>query len=129
VSKPSIRELIDDSRNGPADGNVLLLLPKDREAFDVLMVRAHAGFLLAERVEKVLALHSKYGIYDECGHDHAAEGPGVFDVAEVGLTCAEGLLYEVCHVCHFGHDGEPDEFTGDEHWPCATVRLLNGEDK
>jgi hypothetical protein len=92
MSKPSICELIDDSRNGPADGNVLLLLPKDREAFDVLMARAHAGFLLAGRVEKVLALHSEV---EPHMHERAS------------AHCDECL----------------------SPWPCATVRLLNGEDK
>lgn len=109
MSKPTARELLEAvNHHHPEAGSL-------------------ARHELARRVEKVLALHSSYGIYDECGHDHDAEGPGVFDVAEVGLTCDDGLLYEVCRVCHLGHDGEPDEYTGDEHWPCPTVRLLNGE--
>jgi hypothetical protein len=96
MSKPSIRELIDDSRNGPADGRVFLMLPKDREAFDVLMARAHAGFLLAERVERVLALHK-----------------------ESDSTYAKKPW---CSTCKDADGNHVD-------WPCATVRLLNGEDK
>jgi hypothetical protein len=77
VSKPTIRELIKNSRNGPADGNALLILPKDREAFDMLFARATAGFLLAERVEKLLALHSK----DERGVCyHCSVGRSGYDI-------------------------------------------------
>jgi hypothetical protein len=67
------------------------------------MVKRAAQLRRAER-ERVKAavskLHSPWGIYDECGHDHRDEAePDVVDVAEVGLTCKAGLMYQVCSAC------------------------------
>ena len=93
----------------------------------------HASFDcdLAERVEKVLALHVPYGVYDECEHDHTdAEvlAGMAIDVDDVGRTCEAGKLYELCAECHLVND-EVTEDCGDINWiwPCKTVRALDGE--
>lgn len=89
---------------------------------------------MATRLRKIDALHQPFGIYDECGHEHKgdeetekADEPGVVYVAEVGFTCEEGRVQTVCRHCHTD-DGEVREDTSDWEWPCATRRLLDGED-
>ncbi len=78
--------------------------------------------------DDVRKLHSKFGIYDECGHKHTdeeyeREDSGVVDVEGVGLTCEEGLVQWVCHECDTV-DGEPDEYTEYGEWPCRTLKEL-----
>lgn len=107
MGKPTIREILTD--------------------FDITDPKHE---LLAERVEAVLKLHVPFGIYDECGHEHTdadvIAGTAV-DVPEVGVTCEEGKLYDVCRECHLVND-EPTEDCADcKPWPCATIRALEGE--
>jgi len=55
-----------------------------------------------ERLEALRGLHKPFGIYTECGHDHTEEEleAGLcIEVDLVGLTCDEGLLYQVCEHC------------------------------
>jgi hypothetical protein len=97
----------------------------------VSMARSSGLFILAARVEKVIALHTEWRIYDECGHSHTDEEVArgeAHDIPEVGITCEEGYLYSVCRLCHTD-DGEAREDTDEGSWPCPTVRLLDGEDE
>lgn len=53
---------------------------------------------------KIRAIHTPWGIYTECGHEHteaeAADPEStVHEVDLVGLVCADGLLYRVCKFC------------------------------
>ena len=78
--------------------------------------------------DDVRKLHSKFGIYDSCGHEHTdeeceKEGSGVVYVEDVGLTCEEGLVQWVCRECDTV-DCEPDEYTCEGKWPCATLIAL-----
>ena len=72
----------------------------------------------------VLEIHTPWGIYDDCGHDHqSTDGPGVLDIEDVGLTCEEGRVQTVCRHCALTED-EPDENTCEHDWPCPTVRAV-----
>lgn len=88
--------------------------------------------ILATRIEAVLELHSALNIYDECGHDHEwPDEPGVVEVEEIGLTCADGLLYQVCRECCVHVEQYQSEECVDHHdqshcWPCRTVRAATG---
>ena len=50
-------------------------------------------------IDRITAIHRPYSIYEECGHDHEPDGPGVTKVDDVGLVCAEGKMYEICVSC------------------------------
>jgi hypothetical protein len=77
------------------------------------------------RMAKAIAdLHRPFGIYRECGHDHDCDEPGVVDVVDVGLVCADGLLYTVCFECHTD-DGEARENTDECKYPCATLDAIS----
>jgi len=79
----------------------------------------HMDEAFAERDEaqatiaRVAAIHRPYGIYEECGHDHEPDEPGVTEVDDVGLVCAEGKLYDICGSC-CAHD-----FEGGQNLECA----------
>lgn len=88
VSKPSIRELLDELR------------------VDEKSIR------LIVRVERVLALHQPFKVYNT---DDESE------------WCDETLLYVVCRECHTD-DGVCLEDTENYGWPCPTVRALEGEE-
>lgn len=64
--------------------------------------------------------HKPIGIYDECGHSHHPEEPGVKEIDDVGLVCAEGLTYEVCAACcewtPLGGQTEHCASEHDHHW-------------
>ena len=64
-------------------------------------------------IARVAAIHRPYGIYEECGHDHEPDEPGVTEVDDVGLVCAEGKLYDICGSC-CAHD-----FEGGQNLECA----------
>lgn len=50
-------------------------------------------------VQKLIDDHKPIGIYEECGHFHRGDEPGVREFDDVGLVCADGLMYEVCASC------------------------------
>ena len=64
-------------------------------------------------IARVAAIHRPYGIYEECGHDHEPDEPGVTEVDDVGLVCAEGKMYDICGSC-CAHD-----FEGGQDAECA----------
>jgi hypothetical protein len=56
----------------------------------------------ADCARQLREVHSPFGIYDECEHEHTEEDvmAGVaIDVEEVGITCKEALMYYVCKSC------------------------------
>jgi hypothetical protein len=76
-------------------------------------------------------LHSPYGIYDACEHDHKDGDPDAIQVDEIGLTCSAAKLYDICNACC--GPGESDYQSlecaeNQEHGPdipiCSTVALL-----
>jgi hypothetical protein len=76
-------------------------------------------------------LHSPYGIYDACEHDHKDGDPDAIQVDEIGLTCSAAKLYDICNACC--GPGESDYQSlecaeNHEHGPdipiCSTVALL-----
>lgn len=84
----------------------------------------------------VEALHSPFGIYDECDHEHTEDdvaAGAAKDIPEVGRTC--NLLYIACRECCTDFDGRdywPTEacanYHDHDHDPahrCATVALLD----
>ena len=68
-------------------------------------------------ITRIAAIHRPYSIYQECGHDHEPDEPGVIDVDAVGLVCAEGKMYDVCGSC-CSHD-----FEGGQDMECAENHL------
>jgi hypothetical protein len=77
-----------------------------------------------ERIEKVREIHTPWGIYTECGHEHTeaeleAEGSTVREIDLVGLVCEEGLMYRVCRACCV----EPGWSEGFQTETCATKHL------
>lgn len=69
-----------------------------------------------------MAEHREWKTYDECGHDHEPEDPGVVDIEDIGLVCQDGFMYSVCFACHT-HDGDAHEDTPEEQaWPCDAAK-------
>lgn len=68
-------------------------------------------------ITRIAAIHRRYSIYQECGHDHEPDEQGVIDVDAVGLVCAEGKMYDVCGSC-CSHD-----FEGGQDMECAENHL------
>jgi hypothetical protein len=80
-------------------------------------------------IARVRALHKPFGIYDECGHDHEPDDPGVVHVDDIGYTCAK--LYDVCyHCCTDSGDNHIGCAEAHDHGPgkpiCATIAALDG---
>ena len=87
------------------------------------MSKHNVGHMLAA-LAAVKALHSPFEIYDECPHDdHKESDPGVLDIDDVGLTCAEGLIQTVCRECDT-HDGEVHEDSSEGIYPCRTLQAI-----
>lgn len=88
-----------------------------------------------QMIEKIRKLHRPFGVYDDCGHSHAEGDPGVMDIYEVGLVCAEGLMYEVCNECCAGggwtfgqtEDCATSHGHGKNKPICATTAILEGK--
>lgn len=86
--------------------------------------------------EKIRALHRPFGIYDECDHEHTDEDLAAgrcLEVDEVGLTCDDGLLYQICEECctvDLGWTRQQREGCAESHdhsktGPiCKTIQLL-----
>ena len=95
----------------------------------------NASFIAASRTVLPLLLsalraevdrHSRYGIYDECGHEHTEDDDAlvVVECLDNPYTCEEGLVQAVCHECHTD-DGEVRENTDEGEWPCAFIGRLH----
>lgn len=70
------------------------------KAADELMARLPE----LKAAELIREIHTPWGIYTECGHEHTEaeledEKSDVREVDLVGLVCDEGLLYRVCRAC------------------------------
>lgn len=88
------------------------------------MTDQRAEPVTAEEIQRIRRAHSPFGIYDECGHDHNEGDPSVIDVEDIGLSCKDGLRYQVCFECDTD-DGEVCEWTPEENaWPCDVARVL-----
>jgi hypothetical protein len=85
---------------------------------------------LAAQVKRIRDLHAEFKIYDECGHRHSEDDPGVIEIENVGLTCKDGYQYSVCRTCC--RDGDYQSLACVEHHdhtdchPCHTIRALDG---
>lgn len=58
-----------------------------------------AGDAAVRVVWKLIDEHKPIGIYEECGHSHRGDEPNVREFDDVGLVCADGLMYEICASC------------------------------
>ena len=79
--------------------------------------------------DSVRKLHREFTVYDECGHDHEKDEPGVVDALNVGLVCQEGYRRSICVECC---TADSDGLCQGEHcytnhievgricWPCPT---------
>jgi hypothetical protein len=84
--------------------------------------------------EKLIEIHTPYGIYDICDHEHTDDEAGfglVFEVDEVGITCKEGLMYWVCTICCNDDGGWQTENCASSHTHdknleniCPTIQLV-----
>lgn len=59
---------------------------------------------LNARITAVREIHSPWGVYTECGHEHTEDeladpANPVQEIDLVGRVCAEGLMYRVCRSC------------------------------
>jgi hypothetical protein len=70
--------------------------------------------------------HSRWGIYEECGHKHGEDEPEmvVVECLDNPYTCEAGLIQAVCRECHTD-SGEPRENTDEGEWPCAALVRLH----
>ncbi len=82
-------------------------------------------------VEAVLALHSEFRIYDECGHEHSQEevdaGTAVNCDGADFVTCRDGYAYSVCRACCTDGWSQTEECASHhDHdcWPCPTYRAI-----
>lgn len=88
----------------------------------------------AEALKAVEALHRPFAIYDECGHAHRPDEPGVKEVDDVGLVCVDGHMYDICFHCCTLNSGEQTEnciaFHGHENGSpiCRTAKALASAD-
>jgi hypothetical protein len=85
----------------------------------------------SETIQRVRDRHSEYRIYDECGHGHDADEPGIGYAAEIGFVCEDGYMYSVCRECCTA-DGEHTEHCATDHvpadcWPCRTRKDIDGD--
>lgn len=88
--------------------------------------------LIAEIEGPIRELHSPFGIYTECDHDHDEadiENDLAFEVMEVGTVCEDGLMYRVCLSCCTGNGYQTEEcVTNHEHGKdepiCKTIATL-----
>ena len=74
-------------------------------------------------------VHAEFRIYKPCGHQHNPDDPGVVDIDDVGLVCADGYEYSICRACCAADgDGQTEECAdGHDHdacWPCRPLRSL-----
>lgn len=87
------------------------------------------------RLDAVRALHQPRRIYDECGHTHTTDDPGVLDIDEIGPTCEDGYLHLVCIGCCLDDYGYPTATCADEHGhgpdvaACPTTSALGDSTK
>ena len=78
------------------------------------------------RLAAVLEIHKPFGVYDECGHDHQPGDPDTFQIDDVGIVCAAGLLYKICEACHTVN-GLPTEDADEGCFPCPTRKAAEGK--
>lgn len=82
-------------------------------------------------IQRVRDRHSEYRIYDECGHGHDADEPGIGYAVEIGFVCEDGYMYSVCRECCTA-DGAHTEHCATDHapadcWPCRTRKDIDGD--
>lgn len=93
---------------------------------------------LRDTIAKAIEQHPAIKIYKECGHRHDEgdlnAGRAVY-VYEVGIVCADGLMYEVCGSCCWVEDyGQTEDCVTDHEdqhragWLCVTRDTLKGGD-
>ena len=101
------RRIIIDAANKPTDTDFIVHARADVPALIAALREAQST------IARVAAIHRPYGIYEECGHDHEPDEPGVTEVDDIGLVCAEGKMYDICGSC-CAHD-----FEGGQDLECA----------
>ena len=127
-------EFLTDQINGPGDLTVGLL----KETCEVLAGSAADVPAALDALDRVLALHSPYRIYDECDctqeqKDDDPDGTHVYAL-DIGTTC--NLQYVICRECCC--DGTDREYqtetcanwhhhTTDPGTRCTTIRAIEGE--
>lgn len=90
--------------------------------------------LIGEIKKPIRELHKPFGVYDNCGHDHndaELADEICLRVDDVGLTCDEGLMYEICRECCTNGDYQTEECgTNHRHVKgkpiCPTIAALDG---
>jgi hypothetical protein len=81
---------------------------------------------LRAALDRVRALHHRWGLYDDCGHEHADDEPGVACVEDIGYVCGEGLMRWACFECCCNSESQTEQ-CADYHedcWPCPTIRAI-----
>ena len=91
------------------------------DGFDVTPGEMHGA------IHAVLNLHSRQGIYDECGHTHDSSDKSAKFVDEIGYVCDDGLIRWVCAACCMDggeYQTEACTFGHQLCWPCPTVKII-----
>jgi hypothetical protein len=83
-----------------------------------------------EATARVLALHTEFKIYEDCGHATHEDDAETVELAEGGHTCKTTPLYSVCRHCcapgeglTYDHEESHDPV---DCWPCPTRRAVEG---
>jgi len=91
-----------------------------------------AGGLSAPRdlIAELRGLHKPFGIYAECGHEHAEDDPAAVSCGDF-VTCEDGFLHWVCQACCCRNEEQTAECAEHhEHGPglviCPTAWILDG---
>jgi hypothetical protein len=87
------------------------------------------------KLDAVSELHRSWGIYDACDHEHELNDDGgipegVYDIDDVGLTCKDAFMYEICYHCCTSDSGYQTEeclnhLHGADKPRCATIAILD----
>jgi hypothetical protein len=100
---------------------------------EVLTARASSSKFLrhsqaSSAISAVLDLHSPMRIFDECGHDHQADEPGVRDIDEIGLVCEEAYSFTICRHCCAWEYGQTEACASNHSltdcYPCRTIQVI-----
>lgn len=99
----------------------------DQQIRDEIIRHGVGASMLRNTLRDVLDLHRPHYVYDgECDHNHRKGEPGVVDVEDVGLVCADTFDKTICRACCMDGSDYQTEECADRHplscYPCSTVR-------
>lgn len=100
---------------------------------EVLGARASSSKFLrhsqaSSAISAALDLHSPMRVFDECGHAHQVDDPGVHEVDEIGLVCEEAYSFTICRHCCAWENGQTEACASNHNltdcYPCQTIQVI-----